>query len=295
MKLILGTANFGQNYGLKQFRIKEKEIKKILNICKKEKIRQIDTAYNYGESENILGSNGVKNFKICTKIPEIPSNIHTSKIAGWVRNIFFNSLKKLKIKKIDTVLFHRTTKFKNKKGQIAYRTLQELKKKKYIKKIGYSIYSFKELDFFLKNYQPDVVEVPYNLFDRRIKNSGWLKRLHEKKVEVWARSIFLQGLLLYERKSRPKFFNKWKKIWKIWDDLVLNKKTALNLCVTFIQREKYIDKFIVGVNNSTELIEILNSVKKKFKNVDNKELSKIVKKVNIQDQRILEPFRWNKI
>ena len=65
--------------------------------------------------------------------------------------------------------------------------------------------------------------------------------------------------------------------------------------MTFIQREKYIDKFIVGVNNSTELIEILNSVKKKFKNVDNKELSKIVKKVNIQDQRILEPFRWNKI
>lgn len=294
MKLILGTANFGQNYGLKQFRAKEKEIKSILNICKNEKIKHIDTAYNYGETEKILGLNDAKKFKVCSKIPELPSNIHIDKIDRWVKNIFFKSLKKLKIKKIDTVLFHRTTQFKNKRGQIAYRTLQELKKKNHVNKIGYSIYSFKELDIFFKNYPPDIVEVPYNLFDRRIKNSGWLKKLHQKKVEVWARSIFLQGLLLYESNSRPKFFNKWKKIWKIWDELVLNKKTALKLCVTFVLREKYINKFIVGVNNSAELIEIVNVVKN-LKNVDNKELSKIIKKVNIQDQRILEPFRWNKI
>ena len=295
MKLILGTANFGQNYGLKQIRVKNREIRKILNICKKKNIKQIDTAYNYGITENLLGSNKTQKFKICTKIPKLPSSIRSNKIAVWIKNIFFKSLKNLKIKKIDTVIFHNTSQFKNKKGRIAYNVLQNLKKKGFVKKIGYSIYSPKELDMFFNDFKPDIIEVPYNILDRRIKISGWLKKLHKKKVKVWARSIFLQGLLLFEKKSRPKFFNKWKNLWKIWDKLILDKKTALEICMIFILKERYIDKFIVGVNHSNELLEILNIIKKNCNKIYIKKLNKILKKINIKDKKILEPFRWQKI
>ena len=35
-----------------------------------------------------------------------------------------------------------------------------------------------------------------NIIDRRLELSGWLERLSDEGVEVHARSVFLQGLLL---------------------------------------------------------------------------------------------------
>ena len=55
MKLALGTANFGQEYGLTKKKVTKKEITKILNVCKNNNIRLIDTAINYGDAETTLG------------------------------------------------------------------------------------------------------------------------------------------------------------------------------------------------------------------------------------------------
>ena len=71
-KLILGTAQFGMNYGInnKIGEIQKNEIIKILNFCKKNNINHFDTASGYGESENKLGNYLKKNnnnFKIITK------------------------------------------------------------------------------------------------------------------------------------------------------------------------------------------------------------------------------------
>ena len=89
-----------------------------------------------------------------------------------------------------------TDQLKLERSRIAYNVLQDLKKKNIIKKIGYSIYTTIELKKFYKKYKPDVIQAPYNVFDRRIKNTGWLKKLRKEKVEVLGRSIFLKGLLI---------------------------------------------------------------------------------------------------
>ena len=48
MKIAIGTANFNQKYGISNSKIKNfKEIKKILNFLKKNKIYHIDTAFSY--------------------------------------------------------------------------------------------------------------------------------------------------------------------------------------------------------------------------------------------------------
>ena len=70
-KLALGTAQFGQEYGISNFSgpIKRSEVLEILKSAQEQKIDLIDTAITYGESENNLGDIGVSNFNVVTKLP----------------------------------------------------------------------------------------------------------------------------------------------------------------------------------------------------------------------------------
>ena len=42
----------------------------------------------------------------------------------------------------------------------------------------------------------DFVQGPLNVFDMRLSRSGWLSRLASAGCSFFARSVFLQGLLL---------------------------------------------------------------------------------------------------
>ena len=55
------------------------------------------------------------------------------------------------------------------------------------------------IDF--KPYKPDVIQLPFNVFDNRFQVTGKLKKLKRLKVEIHARSIFLQGLFFKDVKN----------------------------------------------------------------------------------------------
>lgn len=288
MKLALGTANFGQEYGLTKKKVTKKEITKILNVCKNNNIRLIDTAINYGDAETTLGKFDLNFFKICTKLPKIPFS-KKKDIESWVTRNIYQSLKNLNLKKIDYVLMHSTDQFSLARCRVAYKTLLDLKKKGVIKKIGYSIYSTIELNKFYKRYKPDVIQAPYNVLDRRIENTGWLSKLKKEKVEVLGRSIFLQGLLINSFQFQKKNFPEWGKIWSKWNSINNNNKNSLRLCLNYAMHEKNISKFIIGVNNVKELKQIIKFSKIKIKKIEKNKINMI----QIKSQKILEPFRWN--
>ena len=56
-KIVIGTANFGSDYGYKKNKVKPSEIKKIINYIKRNKYKFIDTANFYGSAQKILGKN----------------------------------------------------------------------------------------------------------------------------------------------------------------------------------------------------------------------------------------------
>ena len=184
---------------------------------------------------------------------------------------------------------HSTDQLKLKRSKIAYSILQDLKKKSIIKKIGYSIYSTVELTTFYKKYKPDVIQAPYNILDRRIKNTGWLKKLKKDKVEVMGRSIFLKGLLIRSFQFQKKKFPEYKKTWFEWNSINDNNKNSLKLCINYAMYEKNISKFIFGVNNVKELKQIIKFSKLKLKQIEKKKINKI----NMKSKKILEPFRWD--
>ena len=78
-KIILGSANFEQPYGVKKNFIKKGEIKKLFNLASKNKIKTIDTSPLYNKSEKIIGLLNNNRFKIISKVPKIPKNIKKKK------------------------------------------------------------------------------------------------------------------------------------------------------------------------------------------------------------------------
>ena len=55
-KLIIGSANVNQTYGLKKNIVKTKDFKSILGLALRNGIDFIDTSPTYGQSEKIIGS-----------------------------------------------------------------------------------------------------------------------------------------------------------------------------------------------------------------------------------------------
>jgi aryl-alcohol dehydrogenase-like predicted oxidoreductase len=290
-KLVLGSAQFGINYGIanSKGKLKTKEIKKIISISKKKGVFKIDTAINYGSSQKDLGKNNLDKFKIITKLPSLPLSIREKDISQWVELKIRNSLKELKVKKIYGLLFHEPQNLLDKKGKQLFNSVNNLKKNGLIDKIGISVNNFKILRKLVGLYSFQIVQVPFNILDRRVLK--FINLLKRKKIKIYARSIFLQGLLLSERIFRKKKFSKWKKTWDQWELYnIKNNSNYLYSALSFVVLNKKIDYVVIGVDNSynfKEIIKNINLIKKsdkKFKFLDNT--------LVCADENLINPSMW---
>lgn len=288
MKLSLGTAQFGLNYGISNNigKVKFKEVKKIINLAKKSKISLIETAVSYGDSETILGKVGVNEFKLVTKLPNIPEDCLN--VNNWIEDQLKDSFKKLKIKMLYGLLIHNSDSLTGKFGEKLADELYKIKIKGLVKKIGISVYNPKELAKLLNFFKPDIVQAPFSIFDNRFISSGLLSKLKKKNIEVHARSIFLQGLILMSENSRSSKFNKWNHLWKIWHEwLNDNKIKPLDACIRYAYSIKDLDKIIVGINSKKHLEQIMVASDGK--------LPLLPKELTTDDINLLNPQNWKKL
>ena len=285
-KIVLGTANIANNYGIDNSNIsKISSLKKIFFLLNKKKIYFIDTAYSYKNSEKTLAQFDLKKFNIISKLPIIGEERDKNKIQTRIVNYAYSTLKQLKIRRFYALLIHNTSELRGKKGERIFNTLKLLKQKQIVKKIGYSFYSPKELDKYFVTFKPDLIQGPLNLFDQRILNSGWIDILYKKGVEFHARSIFLQGLLLKERKKIPQKFQKYNDVFKKYHSwLNENNIGPFDACLLFVNSIKLVDKIVVGVDNLQQLNQIINFkfIKKKLN----------FKKMNCLKIKLINPSTW---
>ncbi len=279
-KIVIGTANFTQNYGLKKIKVKQGQIIKIFNLAKKHKISKIDTADAYFKKNNIL-QRFSKKFEFITKIKL--DERWTS--LEFCEEEIERHLKSLSCNRVEIFLIHDVKILFNKNGLKIFKNL-ELLKKKYFKKIGLSIYEVDQLDFLTSNYNLDVIQCPFNIIDKRILNTGWFEELKKLNIEIHARSIFLQGLLVNEFFYKKKYFKKWEYYFLEWFQwLKSNKISPIDYCLTDLLKYDF-DQIIVGINDYNNLKEIINF--KKIKK-NNKFFS-----LNKNDLKLIDPRNWQK-
>ncbi len=287
MQLALGTVQFGLDYGVANTdgKMDTTTMTSILQQAWAKGIDTLDTAISYGESEKRLGMTNVKDWRIVTKLPEIPNEC--TNINTWILNQVQKSLLRLRVTRISALLLHRPDQLLESNGVEIWKALQDLKQKNIVEKIGFSVYDCNQLDALWNSFQPNIVQMPYNLLDQRFLISGWMKKMNDAGVEIHVRSIFLQGLLLMSKSDRPEKFNHWKEIWEVLDAWILEYDiTAVEAAISFAMDNPYIDKIVVGVDNVQQLEEILSIILKR----------KIVhppKSLHTSDVRLINPSQWN--
>lgn len=292
MKLALGTVQFGLDYGISNNKKTHlDEVHKILEYSKSVGIDLLDTAASYGDSEYVIGEitkNSKTNFKIITKIPPFQSNAISNYDIQQLELIVHKSLNRLNKEKVYGIMFHNANDLFKEKGILLYKKLLELKDRGYTEKIGFSVYDSNQIDHLCERFEFDIIQLPINVLDQRLLKSGHLYKLKSLGVEIHARSIFLQGLLLMDLNSLPKYFEPIKPILSKYQVMLReNKMTMLDGALTFAKSQKEIDYLVVGVNNLEQLIDIYNSFNRKSNdNVDFSEYS-------FENINIIDPRNWN--
>ena len=243
-KIILGTAQFGLNYGINnsQGKISESEIEKILKYALKNNINALDTASVYGDSESIIGflrqkHEAFKSFEVTTKFKYLKSKNLNDHI--------LSSKKKLKIKKLDSVLFHS---FQD------YIHFDIKDKSTEINKIGVSVYTNEEIEKILKDPIIKCIQVPFNLLDNESQRGDILRKVKNKGIEVQARSVFLQGLFFLKFKKFPPKLSKLKPELNILKNLAKENNLSISqMALGYVFSKKYIDKVLIGVDSLSQL------------------------------------------
>jgi len=258
-KIALGTVQFGTDYGInsENGQVQPEEVRSILNYAHSHNIDLLDTAPAYGNSEKILGGVNVSNFKVVTKTRHFDGLEIDNNDVKLLNNDFNHSLKDLKQDSVYGVLIHNSDDLFKPGAEKLFDQLQELKQAEKIVKIGVSVYDHSQLQSILDNFDIDLVQLPFNILDRRMIDRGMLTKLREKDIEVHARSIFLQGLLLMSEQNRPDKFKRWSALWVIWHEwLNDNQITALEAATRYAISMPEISKVLVGVDNVDQLKEI---------------------------------------
>ena len=288
-KLALGTAQFGLTYGVanEKGKIKFSEANKILNLAKNSNIDLIDTAIKYGNSEEVLGKIGSKDFKIVTKLPYLPKN--EKDINFWVEKNVRASLVRLGISSLYGILVHRSENLLDNTGKKLISALDLVKSKGLVKKIGVSIYDPAECEKIIKLTKLDIIQAPLNIMDRRLVISGWLSKLYSEGIEIHTRSVFLQGLLLMSPNNIPKEFNNQSNIWEKWNrELKKNNISAIEACLSYPLLFPEIEKVIVGVDSFNQLYEIIKISQNQIPKIDTSFMIS-------NDEMLINPYNWNKL
>ena len=282
--IILGSAKYGNSYGSfsNSKSINLEELQSIIKLSKQHGIKFIDTSKDYKNSEYIIGKLNIKNFNIITKIPKIIKTRQNPE--DFIKLAFNKSIINLKVKQLYGVLFRSPTYLINEPYLSFWHEAKKLKEKNLIKKIGITLYNPEDLDIVFDKLKPDIVQFPYNIFDQRFKKTGWIDILYDNRVELHARSIFLQGLLLTEQSKLPPRFIEFKSAWNYYYSwLKKSNISPLEACINFILKEKKISKIVIGIDTAKQLLEIINV---KFKNIMFSNW-----KINI-DERVYNPLKW---
>lgn len=287
-KVVLGTVQFGVNYGINNSvgKPSKKSVKNILDTAYVNKIEVLDTAEAYGNSQEVIGEyhkTSNNKFKIITK--------YSSKVKKLPQNITDRINQNIKILGIDYLycyMFHSFNEFKN-YFHLFKDELCQLKKSGKVEKLGVSIYTNDQLNEVLKVVEIDLIQLPFNLLDNHSKRGEILIKAKQKGVEIHTRSSFLQGLFFKPICKIPEELTLLKPYLKEIEEI--RKKIELpieKISLKYPLQKEYISKIVIGVDSKEQLLKNIEILKDKVKI----SLSQI-DAIDVKEKYLLNPANWN--
>jgi len=282
----LGTANFGQRYGLTQSDsgLSERSVSEIFDLLDVIQNIHIDTSPDYGSAELIVGKLGrSKKFmeRISTKIPQ-----RTYGDSHLMKQSVVTSLRHLGVDEFESALLHGLSKdFEDNLSSIE-KGLTEILDKGLARSVGLSCYSESEV-VTAKNLLPmlTVFQVPENAADQRTLHSPKLLELSNTENKIFVRSIFLQGKLLQAESELTNIFESLKPV-------VLDLKRVANsfnldpleYCLAYAKSIPWSSGITFGVQSKSELIDIISALQRNYPRIEFTNLR--------VDSHMVDPRNW---
>ena len=263
-KLVLGTVQFGLDYGInnKKGKPSKHESLEMLKKAYENGINIFDTASAYGEAEEILGefiskNNLYENVLIISKLS--PNLLENSKgdILEIIESEIKKSLEKLKVKSLYGYLLHTPEYIYNKEIVSA---LKSCKEKGLIQNLGVSVYEEKDA-IYAATLPVDFIQIPYSIFDQRLDKTDFFNITKKNNIKVFARSAFLQGLVFMDEEEIPDSLNEAKQYIKNLNEITKKYNlTTVQAALLFSYKNPNIDYVVFGVDNIGQLKEDIKIV-----------------------------------
>lgn len=189
--LMLGTVQFGMDYGVANTQGKPsfETVKNILREAFDGGVNALDTAPEYGDSEEVIGK-ALKElglpgkFKTVTKIPRVPENCDPEK---FIETSLKNSLSRLQQEVISAALIH------VEQDCVYLDILKSMKDKGLIEEAGISLNTLAYKD---AGANADCLQVPCSILDHRFDHC-----FDHGERHCFIRGAYMQGMLLMPEKG----------------------------------------------------------------------------------------------
>ncbi|MCZ2392874.1 MAG: aldo/keto reductase [Chitinophagales bacterium] len=282
-KLILGTVQFGLDYGINNHEGKPSKFNvfQILDDAYTNGISTLDTADAYGNATEVLGEYLIQHpqsFLINTKFHHLDIPL---------KDQVDNSLRTLCIKEINTYFYHNFNLYHSNKESI--QKLNSFKEKGIIKKIGVSVYDNHEFEATIADKSIDVIQFPFNMLDNFKQRGELMVKAKDKGKELHARSVFLQGLFF---KSINTIDGKLsmllpylEEIHKVSSTYNINME---KLAIQYVIQQELIDYVIFGVDSTSQLENNILVLDHHLS--DN--IIEEINDINVKEVALLYPKNW---
>lgn len=263
MELCLGTVQFGMDYGISgQKQPSVEQAVKMLDYAVQNGINTIDTANAYGTAEDVVGTFWRKKTVPREKLwiiskfrPNLLDDVQEEDYYAVMKGNLSNTLERLGVDYLDTYLLHSA---RYVYSDAIIDTLNRLKKEGYARKVGVSVYEVDEAKKCIERDNVDFMQLPYSVFDQRMKNGGLfdMAKKHPVSTQIHSRSAFIQGLILMEEEQVPDFLSKARPIVRKISELCSRYEISrIALAMNYVKQEESISHLVFGVDNISQLKE----------------------------------------
>lgn len=280
-KLALGTVQFGLDYGIANTggRVSPAEVSRIVHLARAAGVDTLDTAPAYGHSEAVLGREDLTGLRVITKTP-VP-NEGPQAAADRLRQST-EALGRVPY----AWLYHRFTDWSA--GRLPWAQARRIADAAGVEKVGFSLYDPAEWDRLLAaGVVPDLIQVPYNLFDRRFARRVF-SEARDRGTEIHVRSVFLQGLFFRDPCSLPSNLTPAAPPLMALGRRAADPASVATLALRFVAADERVDRLVVGVQSADQLTSNLAALAGGLPDLPP------LDDLKTDDPQVINPSLWNR-
>ena len=293
--LTLGTVQLGIPYGINNTSgLPDYELSRsILDTARDLGITSFDTAKGYGVSESVLGRYFGDSGAEKTIITKIAFNGQpVSEIKDIVRRDIKDSMEKLGVKKIETVLLH-NERHVAEYGDTLADAFREIKSEGLVGEFGISFSDKSHLLEYTADPIYTAVQIPMNLLDSSEIRNGSVKALADRGVSVYVRSLYLQGLFFKDVNTLPEKLSSVGPILKELRALAEKEGISMaSLALSYIKDAEGITSLVIGCETPDQLRDTVKSMD--CSPLSASTVSAIEELAASVEPVVIRPWEWNK-